>query len=732
VRVPVEARGALVFVLLAIAVPVTAQHAPTSVPTRYAGRPLTDVLQTLQARGLRIIFTSKIVTPDMRVRVEPRDATPRAQLDEILAPHGLEARKGPGGTLQIVRAPGAGTGRDSSTPPENQDEAARANTAPLRLYDERITVTSPLWWQPASGVSEETVIHRELTSLTRDVVDDPLRAIQSMPRVAPLGDFRSEFVVRASPFRHAEVVVDGVSTSWLRHAPDQSASVSMFITALVDSATLRTGAYPRTYGDHLGPQLELTLREGSRDRVHVQGTVANSAATLVAEGPVGEARGSWITATRLSMLEWPGEHLQMTRPFGFSDAMGKLVFDANPRHQLGFSVLAGRSRVDAEEDGESLSSTAATAHSAAASMTWRSLLGPATVITHRAAVIRQGLVGEGSDAANAAIGADAEMTYRGTIVKKTRFGVLESGAQVSRTTWQHDGLPTATSWTRAGYVHLEAQGTERLTISPGVRVSGASHVAGTAVSPWLLGEFRAGRRWTISASTGLSHQFPDMGDAARLLVAADARAESAVHVDVGVRHQVTSNVHWGATVYQRRERGVFDEHEGSLAGSARGIEIVVERRSSSGLSGWGGYTYGRARQSDGRIGETFSADFDQRHSITAFGAYRWRDTTSVGATLRIGSGVPIPGYLSYRSEGLFLSDQRNEVRLPSYARLDVRADRAFQLAGRRFQGFVEVVNVLDRTNVGPAVGTFGIHGEAIGFVERLAPRRASAGVTFGF
>jgi hypothetical protein len=265
-----------------------------------------------------------------------------------------------------------------------------------------------------------------------------------------------------------------------------------------------------------------------------------------------------------------------------------------------------------------------------------------------------------------------------------------------------------------------------------VRVSGASHVAGTAVSPWLLGEFRAGRRWTISASTGLSHQFPDTGDAGRLLVAADARAESAVHVDVGVRQQMTSNVHWGATVYQRRERGVFDKHQDSLAGSARGIELVVERRSSSGLSGWGAYAYGRARQRNVRGGETFGADYDQRHSITGFGAHRWRDTTSVGATLRIGSGIPIPGYLSYRGEGLFLSDQRNEVRLPSYARLDVRADRAFQLGGRRFQGFVEVVNVLDRTNIGPAFGSFGVNGEAIGFVERLAPRRASAGVTFGF
>jgi hypothetical protein len=687
------------------------------------------------------------VTPDLRVRVEPRASTPRAQLDEILASAGLETRKGPGGTLQIVRARAAGAERSSRTPHPEVGEAASSPAGPLRLYDERITVTPPRWWDPAAGVSEGTVIQHELRSMNGDGVDDPLRAIQSMPRVAPLGDFRSEFIVRASPFRHAEVVVEGVSTSWLRHAPDQSASVSMFTTQVVESATLRAGAYPRTYGERLGPQLEVTFREGSREGLHVQGTVANTATALVAEGPIGHTRGSWIAAARMSTFEWPGEHLQSNRPFGFADAMGKLVLDVSSRHQLGLSLLAGRSRVDDEENVASSSSTAASAHTALASLTWRSLLGPATMITHRVSAIRQGLVGERADSASAARGIDEEVTYRVAMVKSTPFGVLESGAQVNRTAWLRDGHPSATSWTRAGYVHLAWQGTERLTISPGVRVSGASHVASTAVSPWLLGEFRAAPGWTISAATGLSNQFPETGYPAGVPANGKRRPETALHVDVGVRHQLTSNVHWGATVYQRRERGILDAqtgiaatesgdgaigaHDDGLAGSAHGAEIVVERRSVSGLSGWVASAFGRARQNAGGT-ETFWADFDQRHSITAFGTYRWRDTTSVSATVRVGSGVPIPGYLSFRGDGLFPSDRRNEVRLPSYARLDVRAGRVFQLAGRRFQGYVEVVNVLDRANAGPASGKFGVNGEGVDFVERLAPRRASAGVTFGF
>ena len=104
-------------------------------------------LQSFQARGLRIVFSSNIVTSDMRVRLEPRARTPRAQLDEILAPHGLVAREGPGGILQIVRAPSPpGCPRRRSRRPMVRRSAT---LLPLPTYKERITVTSPLpWWEP--------------------------------------------------------------------------------------------------------------------------------------------------------------------------------------------------------------------------------------------------------------------------------------------------------------------------------------------------------------------------------------------------------------------------------------------------------------------------------------------------------------------------------------------------------------------------------------------------------
>ena len=74
-------------------------------------------LRALQASGLRIVFTSATVTPDLRVQTEPRATTARQILDELLASHGLKAQDGPGGVIQVVRAdPGAVASRGHASP----------------------------------------------------------------------------------------------------------------------------------------------------------------------------------------------------------------------------------------------------------------------------------------------------------------------------------------------------------------------------------------------------------------------------------------------------------------------------------------------------------------------------------------------------------------------------------------------------------------------------------------
>jgi hypothetical protein len=59
----------------------------------------------------------------------------------------------------------------------------------------------------------------------------------------------------------------------------------------------------------------------------------------------------------------------------------------------------------------------------------------------------------------------------------------------------------------------------------------------------------------------------------------------------------------------------------------------------------------------------------------------------------------ITGYIGQDASGYVMSTQRNGVRLPAYAGLDFRVDRAFTYRTSRLTLFIEVVNATNRANI---------------------------------
>jgi hypothetical protein len=120
-----------------------------------------------------------------------------------------------------------------------------------------------------------------------------------------------------------------------------------------------------------------------------------------------------------------------------------------------------------------------------------------------------------------------------------------------------------------------------------------------------------------------------------------------------------------------------------------------------------------------------------------YGQYRKSPTMSFGAKLRLGSNFPIAGYFDERQSasfdsGLIAGLSRNTVRLPLYARLDLRADRTFNYSTRRLTLFAEVVNVLNRDNLARANGVVTLSGSAHDFTNAMFPLLPSAGIRIDF
>jgi outer membrane receptor for ferrienterochelin and colicin len=436
----------------------------------------------------------------------------------------------------------------------------------------------------------------------------------------------------------------------------------------------------------------------------------------------------------------------------------KLVYDVGPSQQVGMSMLMGMSAADGEDESSPELPGDGTNRVSMLNLSWRSTLRPSLVVTQRAYVVTRDVLNQNAAGQERDRGTDAEIAYRADVTSHVGSGLLEAGVQIGRiATRQATASPSSTTETassalQSGYVHFAWTATPELTVSPGLRVSHSALLRHTTLTPWILGEWALKRRWTMSASAGLAHQQPQLHHTFGHPGSRDLRPERAASFDAGIEHRATEAVDWQVAVFSRRETDVLrepdlyprlvdgmmvepdaDRYVNALKGWSRGLEVVVNLRGGRRLSGSAAYSYGKTSYTDVDRGEIFWSDFDQRHAFALAGVYRFSDRTSVGTLLRASNSFPFPAYLSERDGRLFVADHRNHVRLPPYARLDLRAERRFGNGDRRLTLFAEVVNVANRANLGVGNGTVNrATGEAVGFTDRLFRRRASAGILVEF
>jgi VWFA-related protein len=97
-----------------------------------AGKSLSEALTELQEGGLKLIFSDRVVRPEMRVEEEPEAGSAKRVLEQLLAAHGLEARTNPTGWLVVVRIP---PGAMPGSPPDAPAEPVTRPQQKVRVSD---------------------------------------------------------------------------------------------------------------------------------------------------------------------------------------------------------------------------------------------------------------------------------------------------------------------------------------------------------------------------------------------------------------------------------------------------------------------------------------------------------------------------------------------------------------------------------------------------------------------
>lgn len=390
-------------VVLVLAAPIFGQTAgePAGDASSYLGRPLTEALLDLEARGLKLLFTSQVVRPDMRVTAEPGAESLRGILDELLAPHGLQAEDGPGGTLVVVPAPPGETAirgivRDLySRRPLANVQVLIPGTAldAMSAEDGSFTITGvePGTYtvearrpgfvvEPLSGVTvaagrvteiafelvaapvplDEIVVTPSLISLLRaDPVatfgltseeigalphlgDDLFRALTLLPGTTAM-EFSAQFHVRGGRTDEVLVMLDQLELFDPYHIKDFSSALSIIAPYAIDKVELSLGGFPAPFGDRMAGVLDMTTVEPDEGDRHLGLSILSLQAG--GAGLFDGGRGNWLGVARLGSLKLVEHYVSSEVQPKYGDAFVKLEHQLGSG-RLGIRVLHAEDRLD--------------------------------------------------------------------------------------------------------------------------------------------------------------------------------------------------------------------------------------------------------------------------------------------------------------------------------------------------------------------------------------------------
>lgn len=362
---------------------------------KFEGLSLVEALELLRNDGLRIVYSSELVHGDMVVAVQPRGTWPGEILDELLAPHGLGAEKGPGGVLLVVKAPARGivagvvqNARDSRPLAGARVKIPQAESAAETSADGRfhvsavpvgartVKVTLPGYFparvervvvranrvtelrirlEPIVELSEEVVVRAADAARSeperRDRFDhdeirapaasahDALSPISRLPGVAG-SDEPARFHVRGGSDDELLILLDGLELYEAYHLQDRRGLLSIIDSRTVATTDFLGGAFPAEYGNRMSGVVDIQSITPAGSSGAAIG-LSTDDAHLSTQATFADGRGHWLGAARRGYPDGVLDALGAEETYDprYYDAFGKVVYETDEQSTVALNLL---------------------------------------------------------------------------------------------------------------------------------------------------------------------------------------------------------------------------------------------------------------------------------------------------------------------------------------------------------------------------------------------------------
>jgi TonB family protein len=235
-----------------------------------------------------------------------------------------------------------------------------------------------------------------------------------------------------------------------------------------------------------------------------------------------------------------------------------------------------------------------------------------------------------------------------------------------------------------------------------------------AVEPRLSIRYRAHDKLSLRAATGIYHQQPAVADLSSVFGNPTLGTSRAIHTVVGANVQATKELAIELTGFATfmndlTMRNVASAPRNAEAllnsgeGHTYGLQTLIRRDLANNVFGWVAYTLMRSERKNADTTQWRLFDFDQTHVLTALLVWTPFKGFEVGTRFRVATGYPrtaVVGtyYDALRDRAQPVFGGQNDIRIPLFMQLDLRASQAFKLGDTNGQVYLEVQNVTNRQN----------------------------------
>ena len=710
----------------------------------WQGRPLVELLDSLNELGHRIIYSSDVVTDDLVVTAEPDLSDPRVALRNELRAHGLELTPGPDGVWLVGKA-------------QDQDARIKKPKPRVEVPLPEVVVTSSLHRLEYTRAGTHTYLDRELATRIPAAAEEAVRITSRLPGTAG-GGISSRSHVRGGEVNEVLFLLDGLRLYEPYHLKDFQSVASIVNSNAIDGIDFFSGAYPAQYGDRMSGVMNMSLRTPQKAR-ETELTVSFFNTSALSTGFFGDkGQGDWLIAARRGNLDLIADVVDPE--FGSPDYQDYLLHGGwafSPRLQLSVNALVSHDKLSLNDEDRGEAARASYENAVVWlkwTADWNDRLRSTTIVSSSEISNRRtgtldlpGIVSGALDdtrkfdalalkqdwvytpGANwmLKLGFDAkrlDAIYDFESVKTLAEpfdSILDNSPFVSR------AVASAPRGAQYGaYVEYRWQPLETFTVDAGLRWDAQSYTTASddrQLSPRLSLLYRPDSQTELRLGWGQFSQAQEINE----LQATDGvseffPAQRAEHVVANLRRHFATDLSVDVSYYRKSFRSVRPRFENAFnsltllpeiqfdryridpsTADAQGAELRVSKGDGGErLFWWLGYAWSEVR--DTVAERKIARAWDQTHTVKAGISWRWGqwDFSAAG---EVHTGWPRNRLFAdevSNTDGthslVLTTSPLNEQRYSVFHTLDVRVSRDFTIRPGELTVFLEASNLYDRDN----------------------------------